>query len=224
MPDYICIATWPFGQTAVKVASELLQQGRPALDAAIAGAQAVEDDPKVNSVGYGGIANAIGTVQLDACVMDGKTLGCGAVAVLGSLALVSGRAAGQEQAPPHDAVAEAQTPRDVPVERPEQKKTAVMVGRRADRSWFEATGRVWIIKSTPEFHSGVRTDHHNLEPLAAHPIRRLPQRRQRVLDCRTISTLALLRCPDLARPNRRASPECAHRMLAMPARRRAQRV
>src|SRR5439155_18015580 len=42
-------------------------------------------------------------------------------------------------------------------------------------------------------------DHH-LEPLAAHPIRRLPQRRQRVLDCRTISTLALLRCPDLARP------------------------
>jgi isoaspartyl peptidase/L-asparaginase-like protein (Ntn-hydrolase superfamily) len=80
MPDYLVIATWPFGMTAVKTAAELLQQGKPALDAALAGAQAVEDDPKVMSVGYGGIANAIGTVQLDACVMDGKTLSCGAVA------------------------------------------------------------------------------------------------------------------------------------------------
>jgi isoaspartyl peptidase/L-asparaginase-like protein (Ntn-hydrolase superfamily) len=82
MADFIVIATWPFGQTAVKVAAGLLQQGKPALDAVIAGAQAVEDDPKVTSVGYGGIPNAIGTVQLDACVMDGKTLACGAVAGL----------------------------------------------------------------------------------------------------------------------------------------------
>src|SRR5262245_26509022 len=80
MADYVVIATWPFGQTAVKVAAELLGQGKPALDAAIAGAQAVEDDPKVNSVGYGGLPNAIGTVQLDACVMDGQTLMCGSVA------------------------------------------------------------------------------------------------------------------------------------------------
>jgi isoaspartyl peptidase/L-asparaginase-like protein (Ntn-hydrolase superfamily) len=82
MADYIVIATWPFGMTAVKVAAELLQQGKPPLDAVIAGAQAVEDDPKVHSVGYGGLPNAIGTVQLDACVMDGKTLACGAVAGL----------------------------------------------------------------------------------------------------------------------------------------------
>src|SRR5947209_14903444 len=82
MADYLVIATWPFGMTAVKVAAELLQQGKPALDAAIAGAQAVEDDPKVHSVGYAGLANAIGTVQLDACVMDGHTLACGGVAGL----------------------------------------------------------------------------------------------------------------------------------------------
>lgn len=82
MADYIAIATWPFGQSAVKVAAELLQRGKPALEAAIAGAQAVEDDPKVNSVGYGGLANSIGTVQLDACVMDGRTMACGAVAGL----------------------------------------------------------------------------------------------------------------------------------------------
>lgn len=82
MPDPIVIATWPFGQTAVATAIALLKDGKPALDAAIAGAQAVEDDPKVHSVGYGGLPNAIGTVQLDASIMDGKTLACGAVAAL----------------------------------------------------------------------------------------------------------------------------------------------
>jgi N4-(beta-N-acetylglucosaminyl)-L-asparaginase len=82
MADILVIATWPFGQTAVKTALPLLQAGHAALDAAVAGAQAVEDDPKVHSVGYGGIGNAIGTVSLDACVMDGQTLACGAVAGL----------------------------------------------------------------------------------------------------------------------------------------------
>jgi isoaspartyl peptidase/L-asparaginase-like protein (Ntn-hydrolase superfamily) len=82
MPDYVVIATWPFGQTAVRTAAPLLQAGKPALDAAIAGAQAVEDDPKVHSVGFAGLGNAVGTVQLDACVMDGQTLACGAVAGL----------------------------------------------------------------------------------------------------------------------------------------------
>jgi N4-(beta-N-acetylglucosaminyl)-L-asparaginase len=82
MPDFVVIATWPFGQTAVKTAAPLLQAGKSALDAALAGAQAVEDDPKVHSVGFGGLGNAIGTVQLDACVMDGHTLACGAVAGL----------------------------------------------------------------------------------------------------------------------------------------------
>src|ERR1700737_3237160 len=63
-------------------------------------------------------------------------------------------------------------------------------------------------------------DHH-LEPLAAYPIRRLPQRRQRVLDRHAVSAPALSQYPDIARL---VLPECAHRMLAMPARRRAQRV
>src|ERR1700716_199822 len=82
MPDFIVLATWRFGRTAVQAAAALLEQGKPAVDAAIAGAQAVEDDPSVHSVGYGGLPNAIGTVQLDACIMDGQTLACGAVAGL----------------------------------------------------------------------------------------------------------------------------------------------
>jgi isoaspartyl peptidase/L-asparaginase-like protein (Ntn-hydrolase superfamily) len=82
MADPIVIATWPFGRKAVEVAIGLLKAGQPGLDAAIAGAEAVEDDPRVDSVGFAGIANAIGNVSLDACVMDGRTLLCGAVAGL----------------------------------------------------------------------------------------------------------------------------------------------
>jgi isoaspartyl peptidase/L-asparaginase-like protein (Ntn-hydrolase superfamily) len=80
MPDPVIIATWRFGREAVEKGLPLLQKGAAALDAALAGAQAVEDNPAVDSVGYGGIANALGVVQLDACVMDGATLSCGSVA------------------------------------------------------------------------------------------------------------------------------------------------
>ncbi len=37
MRDYVVIATWPFGQAAVRAAVQLLQQGKPALDAVVAG-------------------------------------------------------------------------------------------------------------------------------------------------------------------------------------------
>ena len=75
----IAIATWKFGKTAVEAAWEILAKGDPALDAAIAGARACEDDPSVNSVGYGGLGDRNGCVTLDASVMDGRTLNCGAV-------------------------------------------------------------------------------------------------------------------------------------------------
>jgi isoaspartyl peptidase/L-asparaginase-like protein (Ntn-hydrolase superfamily) len=82
MANPVVIATWPFGKTAVEVASKLLNEGKPALDAVIAGAQAVENDPNVRSVGFGSIPDRIGQLTLDSCVMDGKTLSCGAVAGL----------------------------------------------------------------------------------------------------------------------------------------------
>jgi isoaspartyl peptidase/L-asparaginase-like protein (Ntn-hydrolase superfamily) len=74
------LATWKFGEIAARAALPLLSGSAGAIDAALAGAQAVEDDPSVNSVGYGGLANKLGVVSLDACVMDGRTLNCGAVA------------------------------------------------------------------------------------------------------------------------------------------------
>src|SRR4051812_10200982 len=49
-------------------------------------------------------------------------------------------------------------------------------------------------------------DHH-LEPLAAYPIRCFPQRRQRILDRRTVFAPALSRCFDPVRPSRLVLPE-----------------
>ncbi len=101
MSHHTVVATWPFGQIAVKTAGPLLEKGIPALDAAIAGAQAVEDDPKVHSVGYGGLPNSIGTVQLDACVMDGQTLACGAVAAVENIRHVAALARRVMEKTPH---------------------------------------------------------------------------------------------------------------------------
>lgn len=80
MVEPVVIATWKFGAVAARAALPHLRRGDAALDAALIGAEAVEDDPTVNSVGYGGLPNRAGTVQLDAAVMDGRTLGCGGVA------------------------------------------------------------------------------------------------------------------------------------------------
>jgi isoaspartyl peptidase/L-asparaginase-like protein (Ntn-hydrolase superfamily) len=101
MAEPIVVATWPFGRTAVQIASKLLAAGKPPLEAALAGAQAVEDDPKVHSVGYSGIGNSIGTVSLDACVMDGKTLDCGSVAAVENIRHVAALAKKVYEKTPH---------------------------------------------------------------------------------------------------------------------------
>jgi N4-(beta-N-acetylglucosaminyl)-L-asparaginase len=70
------------GVKAVGKAVELMSQGVDPLDAAIAGVNIVEDDPKDMTVGYGGVPNEEGIVQLDASVMHGPTGRAGAVASL----------------------------------------------------------------------------------------------------------------------------------------------
>jgi N4-(beta-N-acetylglucosaminyl)-L-asparaginase len=85
----------------VRAALPLLQKGRPALEAAVAGAHVVEEDPKVQSVGYGGLPNSIGTVSLDACVMDGRTLNCGAVAAVENIMHVAALAQRVMERTPH---------------------------------------------------------------------------------------------------------------------------
>lgn len=63
-------------------AYELLTAGADPLDAIVEGVKIQELDPDDNSVGYGGLPNAAGVVQLDASCMHGPTRRAGAVAAL----------------------------------------------------------------------------------------------------------------------------------------------
>src|SRR5450755_2132189 len=82
--DGYVLVTSANGVEAAKAARQALIQGYDPLDAAIAGVNINELDPNDMSVGYGGIPNEEGVVQLDACVMDGRTLRAGAVGALES--------------------------------------------------------------------------------------------------------------------------------------------
>ena len=70
------------GLRAVNRAMELMLQGTDTLDAAVEGVKIQELDPADNSVGYGGLPNEAGVVQLDASCMHGPTRRAGAVAAL----------------------------------------------------------------------------------------------------------------------------------------------
>ena len=63
-------------------AYELMMQGTDTLDAAVEGVKIQELDPNDTSVGYGGLPNADGVVQLDASCMHGPTKRAGAVGCL----------------------------------------------------------------------------------------------------------------------------------------------
>jgi N4-(beta-N-acetylglucosaminyl)-L-asparaginase len=70
------------GLRAVNRAMELVLGGTDTLDAAVEGVKIQELDPADNSVGYGGLPNEEGVVQLDASCMHGPTRRAGAVAAL----------------------------------------------------------------------------------------------------------------------------------------------
>lgn len=70
------------GLAACAKAMETVKSGGDTLDAVIAGVNIVELDPNDTSVGYGGLPNEDGVVELDACVMHGPTKRAGSVAAI----------------------------------------------------------------------------------------------------------------------------------------------
>lgn len=68
--------------TCVEKAFTMMTQGSDVLDALIAGVNIVELDPLDDSVGYGGLPNADGVVQLDSSCMHGPKKRAGAVGAL----------------------------------------------------------------------------------------------------------------------------------------------
>jgi len=69
-------------KTCVETAFSLMTAGTDVLEALLAGVNIVELDPLDDSVGYGGLPNADGVVQLDACCMHGPLRRAGGVACL----------------------------------------------------------------------------------------------------------------------------------------------
>jgi beta-aspartyl-peptidase (threonine type) len=70
------------GSVGIRQAIDILRNGGSALDAVVAATELVEANPDDHSVGYSGLPNLIGEVELDASVMDGRGLRAGSVGAL----------------------------------------------------------------------------------------------------------------------------------------------
>lgn len=77
-----CVIASTNGLRSTARAMDLLREGYDPADAIVQGVKIVEDDPNDDSVGYGGLPNAEGVVELDASVMHGPTHKSGAVAAI----------------------------------------------------------------------------------------------------------------------------------------------
>jgi N4-(beta-N-acetylglucosaminyl)-L-asparaginase len=67
-------------KAGVQTAFDMITKGGDVLDALVAGVNLCELDPEDSSVGFGGLPNADGVVQLDSCCMHGPTKRAGGVA------------------------------------------------------------------------------------------------------------------------------------------------
>jgi isoaspartyl peptidase/L-asparaginase-like protein (Ntn-hydrolase superfamily) len=74
------IATWRMAHDGVLAAKQLLEAGKSSKDAVETAIKVVEDYPFYKSVGYGGLPNEQGILEMDAAFMDGDTFKIGAVA------------------------------------------------------------------------------------------------------------------------------------------------
>jgi N4-(beta-N-acetylglucosaminyl)-L-asparaginase len=77
-----CIISALNGLHHLEAGMQVLRTTGDTMDAVLAVVVPVEDDPNDNTVGYGGLPNEDGVVQLDACVMHGPTKRCGAVGAI----------------------------------------------------------------------------------------------------------------------------------------------
>ena len=77
------------GLHALDKGMDILKRGGDTLDAVVATVTVVEDDPNDDSVGYGGLPNEEGQVELDASVMHGPTHRAGSVAAVHRIKNVS---------------------------------------------------------------------------------------------------------------------------------------
>ena len=80
------VSTWAFGKATNNEALQNYQRGKSLLDVVEASIRIAEADVSNASVGIGGIPNADGIVQLDACIMEGPDNRVGSVAAIENIA------------------------------------------------------------------------------------------------------------------------------------------
>ena len=81
-PVILCSRGEVWGEKVLQPGWDILSGGGKLLDAIEKSANVTELDPDDTSVGYGGLPNEHGVVQLDASIMYGPTHNCGSVAAL----------------------------------------------------------------------------------------------------------------------------------------------
>ena len=81
-PIILCSRGEQWGRKVLKPGWDILRKNGTLLDAIEKSANVTELDPNDTSVGYGGLPNEDGVVQLDAQIMNGPDHNCGSVACL----------------------------------------------------------------------------------------------------------------------------------------------
>jgi beta-aspartyl-peptidase (threonine type) len=131
------------GKVGISAATEVLRNGGSAIDAVEAGIRLVESNPKDHTVGLAGIPNLLREVELDASIMDGRTLAAGAVAaVRGYEHPISIARKVMEELPPHVLLVGSGA-----------ERFAAEVGFQRCELLTEETREVWekqLRKATPE--------------------------------------------------------------------------
>jgi beta-aspartyl-peptidase (threonine type) len=76
------VVTSTNGRVGIQESMRVLKAGGSAVDAVEAGIRLVEANPDEHSVGYAGLPNLLGQVELDAAIMDGQSMTSGAVGAM----------------------------------------------------------------------------------------------------------------------------------------------
>lgn len=153
---------------------KILRAGGSALDAVEATIRAVESNPNDHTVGYGGLPNILGEVELDASIMDGRTLETGAVCAVHNYEHVISIARAVMERLPHVLLAGPGAerfakelgfePRDLLT--PEAK--AIFEGKVESRSARYETLRDLVVRATndPEIAASIKDLHGTVNVIA----------------------------------------------------------
>lgn len=84
IPDKLEVASREGVKNAARVGWEVLRKGGTAVDAVMEAVKVLENDPAFDA-GRGSVLTHAGEVEMDALIMDGKTLDCGSVATVNNI-------------------------------------------------------------------------------------------------------------------------------------------